>query len=82
MIIYGSMQCPDCTACVNRLKGAGIAFEFREILGELAAFKEFLALRDKSPVFDVPKEKGGIGIPCLVQDDGTVTLDWEKALGL
>jgi glutaredoxin-related protein len=42
--------------------------------------KEFLAIRDREQVFDGPREAGGIGIPCLVGEDGTVSLSWEQYL--
>ena len=41
--------------------------------------KEFLRLRDTSPVFDEAKKNGSIGIPCFVLEDGTVTLDPKDA---
>lgn len=40
--------------------------------------KVFLSIRDKDLQFDEIKERGSIGIPCIVEEDGTVTLDWEK----
>ena len=42
--------------------------------------KEFLRLRDENPLFQDIKENGGIGIPCIVREDGTLTLDWETLL--
>ena len=34
-----------------------------------------VAVRDTHPAFDAVKKHGGIGIPCFVKEDGTVTLD-------
>ena len=42
--------------------------------------KEFLKLRETNPLFDTVKEDGGIGIPCIVREDGTVTLDWAELM--
>lgn len=41
--------------------------------------KEFLRLRDKNAAFDVMRRVGGVGIPCFVLEDGTVTFKPEKA---
>lgn len=32
-------------------------------------------------MFDGPKARGSLGIPCFVLEDGTVTLELEKVLG-
>ena len=80
LIIYGSDQCPDCLDCKADLNKAGVAYEYRSIPENLLFLKEFLMLRDRETVFDAIKEAGKIGIPCVLQDDGTVTLSWEKFL--
>ena len=38
----------------------------------MLGMKEFLRLRDSSPVFDVCRENGSIGIPAIVRGDGSV----------
>lgn len=77
MIIYGAMLCPDCVACRKDLDEAGISYEFRQITENLLYLKEFLRLRDELEVFAPVKAEGKIGIPCIVGDDGTVTLHWK-----
>lgn len=76
--IYGSMLCKDCVQCEKDLNEAGVAFEFHDFADELLALKEFLKLRDSEPVFDPVREQGFIGIPCIVREDGSVTLDWKE----
>ena len=76
--IYGSMLCKDCVQCVADLKAANVLFEFHDFADELLALKEFLKIRDNEDIFAAVKEKGSIGIPCIVEEDGTVCLDWEK----
>ena len=76
MLIYGSMMCPDCVECCKDLDAAGISYTFCEFSENLAYLKEFLKLRDNHVVFESVKAEGKIGIPCLVHDDGTVTLTW------
>lgn len=75
--IYGSMQCPDCVECCEDLKKAGVDFEFRDFADSLLHLKEFLVIRDHSELFADIKEAGKIGIPCIVKEDGSVTLSWE-----
>ena len=78
--IYGSMQCPDCTRCREDLDRAEVAYEYLDFGTNLKALKEFLAIRDKNPVFAEVKEMGTIGIPCILREDGTVTLNWVEFL--
>ena len=80
MIIYGSDLCPDCINCKADLDKAGVVYEYRSITEHLPYMKEFLAIRDREQIFDGPREAGGIGIPCLVGEDGTVSLSWEQYL--
>ncbi len=37
----------------------------------------FMKLRDTEPVFDSVKGTGTIGLPCLLTEDETVTIDWK-----
>lgn len=80
MIIYGSMLCKDCVACRESFDKAGVVYEFRDINCELQNLKDFLKLRDGNPLFDPIRACGGIGIPCLLEENGELTLDWEKYL--
>lgn len=76
--IYGSMLCPDCVQCRVDLDQAGVAYEYLDFSESLLYLKEFLALRDSNPIFRELKEAGKIGIPCILREDGTVTLDWAE----
>lgn len=76
--VYGSLLCPDCVSCKTSFENRGIPFEYHDFAVELTALKEFLALRDRDPAFDEAKEAGRIGIPCVVREDGAVSLDWES----
>ena len=77
MLIYGSMLCPDCVECVKDLDAAGTAYTFCDFADDLSHLKAFLKIRDTEPLFDDVKREGKIGIPCLVYDDGTVSLNWK-----
>lgn len=76
--IYGSMLCPDCVQIREDLDKAGITYEYKDFGDTLLNLKEFLSLRDSDPVFDEVKVNGKIGIPCIVREDGSVTLTWEE----
>lgn len=78
--IYGSLLCKDCVACKTAFEARGIAFEYHDFAEDLAALKEFLRLRDSNPLFEEVKRAGGIGIPCIVREDGSITLDYEMFL--
>lgn len=75
--IYGSMQCPDCVKCREDLTAAGVEFAFLDFEDSLLNLKEFLKIRDTSPLFDRVRQEGKIGIPCIVKEDSTLTLSWD-----
>lgn len=76
--IYGSMLCGDCVKCREDLDRAGVEYEFLDFTAELKNLKEFLRLRDESALFENARAEGYIGIPCILREDGSITLDWEE----
>lgn len=78
LIIYGNDLCPDCVNCKADLDKAGVSYEYRSIGENLLYLKEFLAIRDKNPIFESVKEAGKIGIPCILQENGEVSLTWDQ----
>ncbi len=78
--IYGTLRCPDCVDCCADLDRENIQYEFLDFDKDLRALKEFLIIRDELPLFDTVRQEGSIGIPCLVRDDHTVTLDWKDIM--
>ena len=79
--IYGSMMCPDCVECRRDLDEAGVAYEYLDFADDLRNLKAFLALRDQEKVFEEVRAEGKIGIPCILREDGLVTLDWAEYVG-
>ena len=77
MIIYGSMLCPDCVECCKDLNAAGVAYTFCDFADDLAHLKAFLKIRETDLQFEALKREGKIGIPCILHEDGTVTLTWK-----
>lgn len=76
MVIYGSRLCPDCVRCLEDLDRAGLEYTYRDFGEDLRALKEFLVIRDSDPQFAAVRAAGKIGIPCILEDDGTVRLTW------
>ena len=74
--IYGSMLCKDCVQCRKDLDAAGVAYAYLDFAEDLQHLKDFLAIRDGNSLFDEVRNRGGIGIPCIVKEDGSITLDW------
>lgn len=76
--IYGSILCPDCIQCKEDLDKAGVSYEYLDFSESLLHLKAFLAIRESCTLFDEVRKHGGIGIPCIVKEDGSVTLDWAE----
>ena len=76
LTIYGSMMCPDCVECRKDLDEAGVEYTYLDFAEDLRNLKAFLTLRDTDPAFAQVREEGRIGIPCILGEDGTVSLDW------
>ena len=64
-------SCPDCTD-VKALYSNHPDYELVDIGQQARNLKEFLALRDHHPAFAKVRERGTIGIPCFVKEDGSV----------
>ena len=78
--VYGADICIDCRNYKALRKARGFADVYIDITESTANLREFLAIRDTSPVFAPVKEHGGIGIPLFVREDGTATLELDEAL--
>ena len=76
--IYGMPSCPDCSFVERQAEGRE-GYEVIDIGSHVRLLKEFLRLRDSSPVLDDARRLGRAGIPCFVLDDGRVTLVPEEA---
>lgn len=78
--VYGSKMCPDCIKLKINLDAYEVPYENVDINESLANLKELLKLRDENPVFDEPKANGSIGIPAILREDGSLTLDWMEVV--
>ena len=64
-------SCPDCTD-VKALYSNHPDYELIDIGAQARNLKEFLVLRDHHEAFAKVRERGTIGIPCFVKEDGSV----------
>ena len=71
--IYVMESCPDCTE-VKQLYNDNPDYELIDIGQKVRSLKEFLSLRDNHPAFEKVRERGNIGIPCFVKEDGEVII--------
>lgn len=75
--VYGMPSCPDCAAVEEQVKGRE-DFHVVDIGAHVKDMKTFLLMRDSRPEFKKVREKGLIGIPCFVREDGSITLKPEE----
>ena len=79
--VIGSHLCPDTLYALNQLVVAKIEIDFKDLSASLPDLKAYLAQRETNPLYASVREKGGIGIPCFVLEDGRTTLDLDEVLG-
>lgn len=83
IIMYGAEICPDCVEAKQQLSmDDSIELDYRNITESTKTLKEFLAYRDKDPMFGPIKEEGRIGIPFFLLEDGTKTFEVEEYVNL
>ena len=78
--VIGSHLCPDTLYALNRLSEAKAEIDFKNLSASLSDLKAYLALRQDSPAYADIRANGGIGIPCFILEDGTVTRDLDAVL--
>ena len=71
--IYVMESCPDCIE-VKQLYRDNPEYELIDIGQQTRSLKDFLHLRDNHPAFEKVRERGSIGIPCFVKEDGSVII--------
>ena len=70
IIMYSSMHWPGCPPVKEALSQADIKFAYVDISSGMLPLKQFLKYRDHRAEFDPIKEKGQVGVPCIVVNDG------------
>ena len=77
--VIGSHLCPDTIYALCKLTENKIAFDFKDISSSFPALKEYLALRDSNSAYEEVKIKGGLGIPCFLNNE-KITLNLDDVL--
>lgn len=81
MKVYGTAICIDCRNFKALKENRGMEdIQYIDITENTDNLRAFLGLRDTMEAFQSVKEHGGIGIPCFVKEDGTVSFDVNEAL--
>ncbi len=70
--IYVMSTCPDCQD-IKRMACGDDRFQVIDLGEHVHNLREFMRLRDTHPKFRVARERGLVGIPSFVLEDGTVT---------
>lgn len=74
--MYGTEICSDCVKAKKGLSTLNdIELEYKNITGDTATLKEFLAYRDNDSIFQEVKRSGRIGIPFFILENGEKTFD-------
>ena len=80
MKVYGSEICIDCRNYKAIQKNRGFEAAYIDITENTQNLREFLHFRDNDPVFEPIRQRGSIGIPLFVREDGEKTFDIDVAL--
>ena len=75
--VYVMESCPDCIQVKQQYKDNS-EYELIDIGKQAKNLKEFLALRDNHHAFERVRERGNIGIPCFVMEDGSVIISLKR----
>ena len=76
--VFVMQTCPDCASIKQQAQGDP-RFQLIDIGEQARNLKEFLMLRDNNPAFNSVRQRGSVGIPCFVLEDGTITFSQEEA---
>lgn len=81
IVVYGSKLCPDTVEALDALKKNNVAHTYLDITDDLSNLKAFLKYRDTRGEYESVRQKGGIGIPFFVIDDGaSFTFDYKELI--
>lgn len=76
--VYVMDSCPDCHQLYDKIQN-NPNYEIKNIASHVSILKEFIRLRDKNSIFDEIKEKGYLGIPCFILENGQISLNPKDA---
>lgn len=70
VLVFGSRHWPDCQPAKEYLSENNVKYLYLDVSENMINLKRFLKYRDDYDEFNSIKEKGSIGLPCIVIDDG------------
>lgn len=80
MTVYGSNVCPRTLRFLAILTENGVMPNFVNVTGSIGLLKEFITLRDTSPLYDSVRGSGSVGFPLVQLEDGAYTRDVNSVL--
>lgn len=78
--VIGSHLCPDTLEALHQLTAAGAEVDFKDLLSCHADLKAYLNLRENHEAYAEVRGTERLGIPCMICEDGTVTMDLSAVL--
>ena len=79
IVIYGHKHWPSCEPAKEFLLKKNVKFAYQDMSESILALKTFLKIRESRPEFDQVKERGLVGIPCTVVNDGEkIIIDYDE----
>ena len=78
--VIGSNLCEDTQDALARLDAKRADYEFVNITESMDNLSMFLKIRDTDENYIAVKERGGVGVPYFIFEDGTKTLNPDEAL--
>lgn len=78
--VIGSHLCQDTLYAIMKLKDKNVEVDFKNLSAGFPALKDFLHVRETSPLYDEIRKNGGIGMPFFELEDGTQTLSLNEVL--
>ena len=69
IVIYGSHLCNGCIRMNKYFAENNIEYTFHDINLDFQAPKDFLKIRDNSPLYDNIRQEGRVGLPTIMIDD-------------
>lgn len=70
ILVFGSKFWPDCDPAREYLSEENIEYSYLDISEGMSNLKKFLIYRDNYDEFKEIKNKGKIGLPCIVVNNG------------
>lgn len=70
ILVFGSKFWPDCDPAREYLSEENIEYSYLDISEGMSNLKKFLNYRDNYDEFKEIKNKGKIGLPCIVVNNG------------